>query len=62
MENKILLLANESKYFWQIKPAKRWETIMFLTIYRSGGIKEPHYIYLYPDTRKLLPVKPVILS
>jgi len=47
MENKILLLANESKYFWKIKTAKRWETIMFLTLYRSGGIKEPHHIYLY---------------
>jgi len=47
MQDKILLLADKCEYFRKIKPGKRRETIMVLTVHRSGGIEEPHRVYLY---------------
>jgi hypothetical protein len=54
MEDEILLLADESEYFRKVNPGKRGETIMILTVHRSGGIEEPHTISIRHDGRKLL--------
>jgi hypothetical protein len=62
MKHKILLLPDKRKDLCKVKSGERGETIMFIAVYRPGGVKKPHLVIpfilkmdsLYPGQQIIL--------